>query len=106
MSTPALVPVTISPEARAFIDRIGQRAEFETMIDRASHVVPGLRSIEVVLDETTEEIPPGIVLWTHRDDIGPGNDPTHRNWIGWMAAAFPPEVCQNFTLLPVSPSPG
>jgi hypothetical protein len=96
-----MVPVTISPEARAFIDRLGQREEFEAMIDRARHDVPGLRSIEVVLDEATEEIPQGVMRWTHRDDIGPGNDPTHRNWIDWMAATFPPDICQNFTLLPV-----
>ena len=101
MSTTVMVPVTITPEAGAFIDRLGQREEFETMIDRARQVVPGLRSIEVVLDEATEEIPPGVVLWTHRDDIGPGNDPTHRNWIDWMVATFPPDVCLNFTLLPV-----
>ena len=34
------------------------------MIDQARHIVPGLRSIEVVLDEATEEMPPGVVLWT------------------------------------------
>jgi len=101
MSIPTMVPVTISPEARAFIDRNGQGAEFDTIIDRARQVVPGLRSIEVVFDEATEEIPPGVVLWTHRDDIGPRDDPTHRIWIDWMVATFPPEVCQNSTLLPV-----
>jgi len=98
MSTTAMVPVTISREALAFIDRLGQREELEAMIDRARHMVPGLRSIEVVLDAATEEMPAGVVLWTHRDDIGLGNDPTHRNWIDWMAATFPPDVCQSFTL--------
>jgi hypothetical protein len=108
MSTTANVPVTISPEAMEFIDRLGQRAEFEAMIDRARQVVPGLRSIEVALDEATEDTPPGVVLWTHRDDITPGdnNDPTFRNWIDWMIATFPPYVCQNFTLLPVYHSHG
>jgi hypothetical protein len=101
MSTPTMVPVTISPEARTFVDQIGQRDEFEKMIDWARHIVPGLRSIEVVLDEATEEMPPGVVLWTHREDIGPGDDLTHRNWIDWMAATFPANVCQNFTLLSV-----
>jgi hypothetical protein len=96
-----MIPVTISPEARSFIDRIGQGEELEQMIDRARHVVPGIRSIEVVLDEATEEMPPGVVLWIHRDDLGPGSDPTHRDWIDWMAATFPPNVCQNFTLLSV-----
>jgi hypothetical protein len=101
MSNAAMVPVTISPEAQAFIDRIGQREEFEAMIDQARHVLPALRSIEVVLDAATEEMPPGVVLWTHCDDPGPGNNSTYRNWIDWMAATFPPQVCENFTLLPV-----
>jgi hypothetical protein len=101
MSASAFVPVTISLQARSFLEEIGQAAPLEKMIDRARHKVTGLRSIEVVLDEATEETPAGIVLLAHRDDIGPGNDQTHREWIDWMAAAFPPDVCQNFTLLSV-----
>src|SRR5262249_34338910 len=103
MSTTAKLPVTISPEARTFIDRLGQSEAFETMLDRARCVVPGLKLIEVVLDEATKGMPPGVVLWTHRDEcaFAPGNDPTSGNWIDWMAATFPPDVCQNFTLLPV-----
>ena len=46
-------------------------------------------------------MPSGVILWTHRDDIGTEEDPTQRRWIEWMAATFPPEVCQNFVLLPV-----
>ena len=75
------------------------------MIDRATHCVPGMTSIEVALDEATEEMPPGIVLWTHRDNIGSDNDPTHRDWIDWMAATFQPDVCENFTLLSVYHDP-
>src|SRR4051794_36054281 len=101
MTTATRVPFTISPEARSFLDRLGQVDELEQMIDRATHFVTGLRSIEVVLDEATEDMPPGVVLWVHRDDIAPGNDLTHRDWIDWMALTFPPEVCQNFTLLSV-----
>ncbi len=97
MPTVAVVPVTISPVARAYIERVGQRAEIETMIDRARNVLPGVQLIEVVLDDATEEMPPGVVLWTHRDDIGPANDPTHRKWIAWMAVTFPPDVCQSYT---------
>jgi len=100
MSTTAMVPVTISNEAWAYVDRIGQGEELEAMIDRARHIIPGLRSIEVVLDEATEDIPSGVVLWAHRDETGPGADSTHRNWIDWLSA-FPPEVCQNFALLSV-----
>jgi hypothetical protein len=101
MSTTTVVPVTISPEARSFIDRMDQGEELEMMIDRARQVVPGLRAIEVVLDDATEEMPPGVVLWIHRQDVGPGSDSTHRDWIDWMAATFPPDVCQNFALLSV-----
>jgi hypothetical protein len=101
MSTTTIAPVTISPDARSFVDRVGQAHELERMIDRARHIVNGLTSIEVVLDEETDEMPPGVVLWVHRDDIGPGSDPTHREWIDWMVAAFPPAVCQNVALLSV-----
>ena len=63
--------------------------------------MPGLASIEVALDGATDDMPPGVILWTHRDDIETDSDPTQRSWIEWMAATFPPEVCQNFVLLPV-----
>jgi hypothetical protein len=95
------VPVTTEPDAMAFVDRLGQRQEFERTIDRAKRVAPGLASIEVALDEATNHMPAGVILWTHRDDIGADDDPTQRSWIEWMAATFPPEVCQNFALLPV-----
>jgi hypothetical protein len=96
-----LIPVTISPEARAFIDRLRRRVEFDMIIERARSVVPGLRSIEVVLDEATEDIPAGVVLWAHREGVTAEDDPTHRDWIDWLASTFPPETCHHFTLLSV-----
>ena len=93
--------MAISPQAREFIDRLGQSHEFEMMVDWARRVAPGLRSIEVALDEATDDMPAGVVPWTHRDHIGPDDDPTHRSWIDWLAPTFPPEVCQNFVLLTV-----
>lgn len=106
MSTVVTISVTIAPEARAFIDMVGQSEEFELMIERAKHVVPGLTAIEVELGEAVDGIPPGVIFWTQRDDIGPDHDPTQQDWIAWMAATFPPEVCQNFVLLPVYRSNG
>jgi hypothetical protein len=73
------VPLFIAPEALAFVDRLGQRQEFELMINRAKDVVPGLASIEVALDEATDDMPPGVIPWTHRDDIGTDDDPTQRS---------------------------
>ncbi len=101
MTSATTVPVTISPEARSFTERFDQGEDLERMIDRAARTVPGLRSIEVVLDDATAEMTAGVVLWVHRDDVDPGSDPTHRDWIDWMAATFPPEVCENFSLLSV-----
>ena len=101
MSTSTTVPVTISSEARSFLDRLDQTEDLEKMIDRTRHVVTGLQSIDVVLDEATEEMPPGVVLWAHRDDVGSESDPTDRDWIEWMAVTFPSEVCQNFTLFSI-----
>jgi hypothetical protein len=101
MTSATTVPVTISPEARSFIEGLDQGQDLEMMIDRAARTVPGLRSIEVVLDDATAEMPAGVVLWVHRDVIDPASDPTHRDWIDWMAATFPPEVCQNVSLLSV-----
>jgi hypothetical protein len=101
VSTTATVPVTIAYDASALVNWLRERQEFERMIDRAKHVVLGLASIEVALDEATDEMPPGVILWTHRDDIGTDDEPTQRSWMEWMAATFRPEVCQNFVLLPV-----
>jgi hypothetical protein len=99
MSTPTSVLVTIAPDALEFVERLGQREEFERMTDRAKHVVPDLMPIEIALDEATDDIPSGVILWTHRDDIGTYDDPTLRSGIEWMAATFPPEVCENFVML-------
>jgi hypothetical protein len=101
MSATTMVPVTISSEARSFLDRLGQAEDLEKMIDRARHVVTGLQSIDVVLDEAMGDMPSGVVLWAHRDDNGLESGPTHRDWIEWMVATFRPEVCQNFTLLSI-----
>ena len=101
MSTTMTVPVTIAPEAWAFIDHVGQREQFDLMLERAKLAVPDLVAIEVELGEATDEIPAAVVFWTHRGDTGPDNDATQQDWIEWMAATFPAGVCQNFVLLPV-----
>jgi hypothetical protein len=101
MSTAMAVPVTIAPDALAFVERSGQRQEFELMIDWAKHLVPSLSSIEVALDERAHDVPARVIFWTHRDDVRTDDDPTQRSRIGWRAATLPPEVCQSFVLLPV-----
>jgi hypothetical protein len=70
VSTTATVPVTIAYDVLALVNCLRERQEFERMIDRAKHVVPGLASIEVALDEATDEMPPGAILWTHFGNNG------------------------------------
>ena len=55
------VPVTIAPDAFAFVDGLGHRHRLEHAIDRMKHVVPGLAAIEVTLDEATDNMPPAVV---------------------------------------------
>jgi hypothetical protein len=62
--------------------------------------VPSLSAIEVTLDERADDVPAGVIFWTHREDVRADDDPTQRSQIEWMAATFPPEVCPNFVLLP------
>ena len=58
------------------------------MIDRAKHIVPGLTAIDVALHEATDDMPAGVILWKHRDDMEDGADSTQQSWIEWMAATF------------------
>ena len=71
------------------------------MIDWVKHMVPGLKFIEVCLTRRRRKYPRRWCSGPHRDDIGSGDDPTHRHWIDWLATTFEPAVCQNFTLLSV-----
>jgi hypothetical protein len=106
MATATTIPVTVTPEAAAFIAEVGQRREFETLLDHTKQVIPDLRAIEVTLDDTPETGPPGVILWAHRSEPWMGDDPTERNWGAWFVETFPSEVCQNFVILSIYPSDG
>jgi hypothetical protein len=106
METVETIPLTISPEADAFITEVGQRREFEAMLGHARQTVPGLRAFEINLHDFPETGPPGVVIWAHRDDPGPGDDPTNRRFGRWAVETFPPEVCQNFAFLSLYHSDG
>jgi hypothetical protein len=101
MATAETIPLTITPEAAAFIDAVGQRREFEAMLEHARQVVPGLRAFEVILDDTPEIGPPLVAIYAHRDARGPDDDPTNRSFGRWAVETFPPEVCLNFTFLSI-----
>jgi hypothetical protein len=106
MATTDTIPITITPTADAFIDRAGQRREFEAMLEHARRTIADLRAFEVELDETPGTGPPGIVIWAHRSTTPAGDDPTNWNYGAWMVRSFPPEVCINFVLISAYPDDG
>jgi len=106
MATTATIPITISPEAAAFIAGLGLQDEFDAMLDHTRRAVADLRAIEVTLDETPETGPPGVIIDAHRGEPWVGDDPTNRNWGRWLVETFPPEVCQHFVLLSLWPADG
>jgi len=106
MATTATIPITISPEADAFISGLGARPEFEAMLDHTRQAIADLRAIEVYLDDVPGTIPPGIVIVAHRGDPRTGDDPTNRNWGRWLVETFPPEVCEHFVLFSQWPTDG
>ncbi len=99
------VPVTVTDGAAAHIAALGMQREFEQMIEYTRLTVPDLERIEVILDGGPCGNDPGILIWAHRPDPGPGDDPTDRNWGGWQIGAFPPEVWKNFTMLSAYETP-
>jgi hypothetical protein len=49
--TPTTVPVTIAPEAAAYVAELGMQEPFQKMLDRIPQTVPGLHSVVVNLQE-------------------------------------------------------
>jgi hypothetical protein len=107
MAANTTIPVTVTGEAQARITELGVQREFAQMIEHAKQVVPGLRCIDVVLDENP--CPPfetWIIIEAHRDDP-PGDqvDRTTWNWGGWVVQMFPTEVYSHFFLRPTYEGP-
>ena len=102
MATTTAIPVTVQPEAATRVAELGMQRELEKMLEHLKQTVPGLRSIRVELDEGVdmwEEA--SIILWTHRTDPGPGDDPTDRNLARWFVEIFSPDVLRHFAHLSI-----
>src|SRR5438132_476869 len=94
------IPTTVAPKAAARVVELGFQADLERMLEHTRLTVPGLRAIDVTLeDDPCPGEDPGVVIWSHREDPGPGDDPTDRQWGEWEAQTFPPEVSQHFCML-------
>ena len=94
------VPLTIHPRAAARVAELGREQEFQQMLDHTRETVPGLRAIEVIAEEEPyERGHASVIIIPVRQDPGPGDDPTNRNWGNWFVDTFPPEVCEHFVMV-------
>jgi hypothetical protein len=101
MSASTDVPVTITPGAEARIAELGMRKEFEQMIAFASEITPGLKVIEVSVNEcydTRDET--GISIEAISDKLFQPEERTNREKIvRRIVDTFPPQVLEHFLLL-------
>jgi hypothetical protein len=98
MSMKTNVPLTITPEATAYVAELGLQREFEEMLTHALQTIPKLRELEVELQPAYDDIP-CVLLLAERDDPHPEADRTADDWGRWKRTTFPPEVGQHFVLL-------
>jgi hypothetical protein len=101
MTPSTTVPLTITPDATAYIEQLGTRAEFEQMIDYIRQHVSGLRSLEVEIqppyDTGNED---QVIIHALRDAaVADPNDPTKWEWHRWVIATFPTDVYLHYTLM-------
>ncbi len=106
MSTATSIPVTIQPDAAAFLAEIGQERELETMLEHAKSTVPRLRALDVVLHDYPETGPPSLIIDAHVDPSSNGFYPEDLDTVfrRWQSSNFPREVCVNFTLMTMTAS--
>ena len=97
----ATIPVTIQPDAAAFLAEIGMERELDMMLEHAKSTIPHLRALDVELHDFPETGPPSLLIDAYRDPIPGGRDRACREFSHWLVENFPPEIVQNFSLLPV-----
>jgi hypothetical protein len=103
MTAPVTVPLTIEPEAAAYLAQLGMQAELEKMIEHTRQVVPDLTRIRIVLEpiyEPGDEQRIGIEAFVDPDSKEDAS--YYWPWREWQMATFPYEVFRHFTLsLPI-----
>jgi hypothetical protein len=104
MSATTTVPITVSPEAAAFVAQSGFQEPLERMLEHTRQVIPALRAIQVVLERIVhEDNRPIVVIEATRDDPYREEERSEHQWHRWQLETFPPEVCQTFLLFTYQP---
>jgi len=97
MSTKTDIPVTITPEAAAFVAELGLQQEFEQMIEQARQTIPGVVSIRADYYSGYGVDTPGIDIEATVSDFKAARE-GRGVWGVWRLTAFPPQVGQYFVL--------
>jgi hypothetical protein len=99
---PTTVPVTITPEAAAYVAELAMQEPFQQMLDRILQAVPGLHSIEVNLQEPYDVGGgPSVIFDVTMDEPRLKPNPTESEFEKWQIDTFPPEVYTHFVMLTV-----
>src|SRR5262245_9173959 len=97
----ATIPVTITDEAREYVEELGMREPFQQMLDHAMTSIPRLRELRVTVQPAYDVGAPCVLFEAITAPPSVPDDPTQRNWGRWRVSTFPPEVFQHFVLLVV-----
>lgn len=93
------IPVSVTPEAEAYIAELGMQDVFEQMLEHTLQTVRGLQAVEVQVDPPYDiGGDPCVIIRAIRDEDNQVDDPTEREWGEWKIRTFPPEVCIHFVL--------
>jgi hypothetical protein len=94
------IPLTVTPEAEAFLDQLGMRPQFEQMVAHLRQAVPEVYEITAHV-EPPYDLGGGdiILIQAFRRPSGLEDDPTNRELSRWRVATFPPEVLMNLVIL-------
>ena len=94
----ATIPVTIQPDAAAFLAETGMERELDMMLEHAKATIPHLRALDVGLHDFPETGPPSLTIYAHRDPYPGEGDLAGMTFSDWMVDSFPPRVLQNMSL--------
>src|SRR5262245_41680741 len=104
MTTQTSIPVTITPEAAAYVAALELQASFERMLERTRQTIPKLHKLVVTVQPPYDlGGDPCVLIEGWRDDPELSYDDLE--WAHWKSSTYPPEVSQYFVLYTVHVPP-
>jgi hypothetical protein len=99
MRTTDTIPVTVEPEAAAFVAELGMQAELDQMLDHAKRTITGLQALNFQFMPAYDTGEERIILQALRDPASPDFGAWRWDqWSHWEISTFSPDVYRHFTL--------